>query len=55
MLTLTRLRAAGEPPGRDLSVGTPISALSPSRFVGTAGPFDGVWEFTFKDEPRSRR
>ena len=43
------LRPAGGTPGRDLAVGTPISALSPSRFVGTAGPFAGVWEFAFKD------
>ena len=49
VLTLTNSGRPGEPPGRDLSVGTPINALSPSRFVGTAGPFDGVWEFTFKD------
>lgn len=49
VLTLTNSGRPGESPGRDLSVGTPISALSPSRFVGTIGPFMGVWEFTFKD------
>jgi FtsP/CotA-like multicopper oxidase with cupredoxin domain len=49
VLTLTNSGRPGERPGRDLAVGTPMSALSPSRFVGTDGPFAGVWEFTFKD------
>ncbi len=39
-LTLTRVGRTGE---------TPLSAVSPSRFVGTAGPFASTFEFTFKD------
>jgi manganese oxidase len=28
---------------------TPLTAVSPSRFVGTTGPFASTFEFTFKD------
>ncbi len=50
VLTLINSGRPGEPSGRDLAVGTPLTALSPSRFVGTARPFDGMWEFTFKGD-----
>ena len=48
VLTMTNSGRPGEPPGRDVSVGTPLRALSPSRFVGTAGPFRGSFEFTYE-------
>ena len=38
VLTMTNSGRPGEPPGRDLTVGTPLTALSPSRFIGTARP-----------------
>ncbi len=39
-LTLTRIGKTGE---------TPLTAVSPSRFVGTTGPFASTFEFMFKD------
>ncbi len=50
VLMLTNSGRPGEAPGRDVTIGTPLAALSPSRFVGTAGPFPWTLEFTLKND-----
>ncbi len=49
VLTMMNSGRPGESPGRDLTVGTPFAVLSPSRLIGTVGPFPGMVEFIFKD------